>query len=117
MAFDYPILFLFVGAATMRLSYFNYLVIAKGDDKPVKFYSGLPVTSVSIVFPVLILFRNTISTESFLMILRSLFVLITILFITNIKVPKPRGIAYVIIPVLTLVYFVLAFKILWGFYD
>lgn len=81
-------------AGIQRLCFFNVLVINKKDKGPVKFYSGLPVTSTSIIYPIVWLITNYAS-KCFNQIFYAVITFITaLLFVSNIKVPKPRGIAY-----------------------
>ena len=86
-----------------RLCHFNVLVINKNDKGPVKFYSGLPVTSTSITYPLLWLISNYITMGVYQICYTVLTYLTAALFVLNIKVPKPRGIAYPIIAVIALV--------------
>ena len=86
-------------AGVQRLCHFNVLVINKKDKGPVKFYSGLPVTSTSITIPIAYLISKILfKINSDINIFEFLFTLLTfasaILFVLNIKVPKPRGKAY-----------------------
>ncbi len=90
-------------AGIQRLCHFNVLVINKNDSGPVKFYSGLPVTSTSITFPLIWLISNYVSCGTYHIMYTVLTFLTAILFVLNIKVPKPRGIAYPIIAVVALV--------------
>ncbi len=88
-------------AGVQRLCHFNVLVINKKDKGPVKYYSGLPVTSTSITIPVVYLIsRILFKINSDINIFETLFTFVVfasaILFVLNIKVPKPRGKAYVI---------------------
>lgn len=86
-----------------RLCHFNVLVINKNDKGPVKFYSGLPVTSTSITYPLLWLISNYISCGLYQICYTILTYLTAILFVLNIKVPKLRGIAYPIVAVIAIV--------------
>lgn len=94
---DIVIYALFVICGVSRLGYFN--CIADGDN-PVKFYNGLPVTSTSIIYPVLGLLHGSIPENIFQIVYLVATALIAILFITRIKVPKFKGAAYIIIPAL-----------------
>ena len=80
-----------------RLGYFN---VHAGLDDPVKFYNGLPVTSTAIIYPVLGLLHGQIPEETFCLIYIIATLLTGLLFVVKIKVPKFKGIAYVIIPIL-----------------
>ena len=92
-------------AGVQRLCHFNVLVINKKDKGPVKYYSGLPVTSTSITFPIIYLIYKLFSLNW--NVFEIMFTVLTfasaILFVLNIKVPKPRGIAYVVMGALAVI--------------
>ncbi|MBR4671869.1 MAG: CDP-alcohol phosphatidyltransferase family protein [Bacilli bacterium] len=95
-------------AGVQRLCHFNVLVINKKDKGPVKYYSGLPVTSTSITFPIIYLISKILfNINSDINIFETMFTLLTfasaILFVLNIKVPKPRGKAYPVMGALAVV--------------
>ena len=95
-------------AGVQRLCHFNVLVINKKDKGPVKHYSGLPVTSTSITFPIIYLISKILfNINSDINIFETMFTLLTfasaILFVLNIKVPKPRGKAYPVMGALAVV--------------
>ena len=95
-------------AGVQRLCHFNVLVINKKDKGPVKYYSGLPVTSTSITFPIIYLISKILfNINSDINIFETMFTLLTfasaILFVLNIKVPKPRGKAYPVMEALAVV--------------
>lgn len=94
---DIIIYIIFIICGISRLGYFN---INASLDTPVKTYHGLPVTSTAIIYPVLGLFHGQISEKIFFQIYIIATLIIGILFITSIKIPKFKGIAYVIIPLL-----------------
>ena len=86
-------------AGIQRLCHFNVLVINKKDKGPVKSYSGLPVTSTSITYPVIYLISTILfKINKDINIFEALFTFVTyasaILFVLNIKVPKIKGKAY-----------------------
>ena len=86
-------------AGVQRLCHFNVLVINKKDKGPVKYYSGLPVTSTSITIPFIylistILFNINHDINVFEVLYTMVIYASAILFVLNIKVPKPRGKAY-----------------------
>lgn len=96
-----------------RLCHFNVLVMNKNDKGPVKFYSGLPVTSTSITYPLfwLISQAKCVTNDIYLIMYTALTFATALLFVLNIKVPKPRGVAYPIIAVIALASIVLLFLI------
>lgn len=98
---DYAIFGLYIITATMRLAYFNYLVLQKNDNKPVKHYMGLPVTYSALIFPIAYLFKNILGSY-FTISLRVIYVMVAILYILNIKIAKPKGIWYLLFPILAI---------------
>lgn len=89
-------------AGVQRLSHFNVLVMNKKDSGPVKSYSGLPVTSTSISYPIFWLISNWVSYSTYSIIYTVLTFLTAFLFIANIKIPKFKGIAYPILVVVAI---------------
>ena len=96
---DLIIYTLFILCGISRLGFFN--VHAKLDT-PVKFYSGLPVTSTAIIYPVIGLLHGHIAESTFGMIYIIMTLITALLFVIKIKVPKFKGIAYIIIPLIAL---------------
>ncbi len=82
-----------------RLGYFNI----KADlDTAIKTYSGLPVTSTAIIYPVLGLLHIFVTTKVMNIIYLIATILTGVLFIVNIKIPKLKGVAYIVVPTLAL---------------
>ena len=100
---------LFILCGISRLGYFNCHACLDG---PVKFYNGLPVTSTSIVYPILGLLHGQIPDSAFELLYIIATAIIALLFVVRIKIPKIKGIAYVIIPILAilLVFLLLVIK-------
>jgi CDP-diacylglycerol--serine O-phosphatidyltransferase len=91
-------------AGVQRLCHFNVLVINKNDKGPVKYYSGLPVTSTSIIVPFFWLVFSYINNyDAYSLTYFIVTTAVAILFVLNIKVPKPRGKAYPVIGIIALV--------------
>ena len=84
-----------------RLAYFN--IVAEDVDGPVPHYSGLPVTAIAMILPAFYLLKYCLPTNIFFIVLTIIIVINALLNILNIKVPKPRGIAYPIIAFLALI--------------
>jgi CDP-diacylglycerol---serine O-phosphatidyltransferase len=76
-------------AALIRLAYFNMLEINRNSDSPVKFYTGLPVTSSALIFPFIYIFRNFLG-KYFILIYGLTLLIVGLLFISKIKIKKPR---------------------------
>lgn len=84
-------------AAIARLAYFNTAAMKSGTESPVRYYTGLPVTFAALIFTTF-WFLSFILTEGTFEVVYSLLMLImALLYVFKIKVPKPRGIAYVIL--------------------
>ena len=76
----------YVICAAIRLAYFN---TTAAPDKPTIFYRGLPVTCIALILPVVLLFQSVrVSIVTF--------ATVAILYILNIKMPKPRGVWYIV---------------------
>ena len=87
---------LYTLAAITRLGYFNINAAENNKDNPVKYYSGLPVTYVALILPLVWLLSLVISTDIFQKIYMMTMTMISFLFILNVKIKKPYGIAYLI---------------------
>lgn len=79
---------LFTIAGISRLAFFN--LGANNEDGPVKYYSGLPVTTTAMLFPLIYLLRYAISENVFVSIYLGAFIIIAFLFVYNFKIKKPK---------------------------
>lgn len=98
---DICLYLLYMFAATMRLAYFNISVINKENNKPVKYYLGLPVTYSSLVIPIIILIELMFFNKN-LVILRLTFFALLVLYLLKINIPKPTGKWYFIFPIIAI---------------
>ena len=85
------ILFAYCLCAVIRLAFFNVL---EGNRQKVesgcnKSYRGLPVTSVSILLPVVWLFRGLLPVHTFLGLLHAVMAVTAFLFVLDFSVKKP----------------------------
>lgn len=78
---------LFTIAGISRLAFFN---LSATKSEPVKYYSGLPVTTTAMIFPAIYLFRYVFSAPIFVGIYLGFFALIAFLFVFNFKIRKPK---------------------------
>ena len=101
---DIVIYCLFILCGVSRLGYFN---VNASLDNPVKYYNGLPVTSTSIIYPLVGLLHGQISINTFQSVLIVVTLITALLFVLKVKVPKLKGSAYVIIPILAVLLSVL----------
>ena len=82
---------IFILTALIRLAYFNVIEIEHlNNNERQKYFSGLPVTSVSIIIPFIFsicsIFNIPLSEVYTIMLF-----IISIAFVVSIKIPKPRG--------------------------
>lgn len=84
-----PIVIFYPLAALIRLAYFNVLEIVRNSSTPVKEYIGLPVTSSALIFPLLYAFKKILAAN-FTYVYSFVLLTVGILFISRIKVKKPR---------------------------
>lgn len=103
---DVFLFLLYLFAVTMRLAYFNTSVIKKEDNKPLKYYTGLPVTYVASILPIIILIMFIFLNKS-LLILRLAFLMLTVLYLLKINIPKPMEKWYFIFPAIAVILIVL----------
>ena len=97
---DVCVYILFIICGISRLAVFNCNANA---DEPVKYFTGLPVTSTAIIYPILGLFHGQISEKMFSTIYILATLVTAILFIAKIKIPKCKSMAYyIIIPILAI---------------
>lgn len=94
---------LYVLAGVIRLAYFNVLVAKADKNSPMKFYTGLPVTSAAVIYPSLWLISRFIRRLPTTILFDSFMLLTAILFVSRIKIRKPKGIAYYIFTLIAVV--------------
>lgn len=82
-----PIFIIYAIFGIARLAHFN--LTTENNNKPVKYYTGLPVTYAALIFPIVYLFSYVFLETPFLIIYDLITLLISVLFISEIKVPKP----------------------------
>ena len=97
--FDVIVYCLFILCGISRLGYFN---VNASLENPVKFYSGLPVTSTAIIYPLVGLLHGQIPIHIFQTVLIIVTIITAMLFVLKVKVPKFKGAAYIIIPILAI---------------
>ena len=84
------ILMLYVLAGLIRLAWFNVTEECRQKETAEnrKCYQGLPITSMAIALPILVVFRPFLGCD-FRIALHAMVLLVGILFITNFKLRKP----------------------------
>lgn len=96
-----PVYVIFALSGLIRLGYFNSLVNTK---KATDGYVGLPITSSALVVPILYLIRTT---TGFVYLYPFVLLVVALLYITKIKIPKPKGAVLYGIALLGIVEFIL----------
>ena len=88
--YHFIFLILYVLCALIRLAYFNVLEITRqdNDNSVLKCYTGLPVTSVALIFPLIYALKDVLGTYFELVYLMGI-ILISFLFVSKIKIKKP----------------------------
>ena len=76
--------------ALIRLAFFNVLETKRQqvEDGCNKYYRGLPVTSISIIFPLIYLVRGIFPAEAFVVLLHGMLLVVAFLFVLDFRVKK-----------------------------
>ncbi|MGO5165720.1 MULTISPECIES: CDP-alcohol phosphatidyltransferase family protein [unclassified Candidatus Paralachnospira] len=85
------ILLFYVTAGLIRLAWFNVSeeIRQNETEEKRKCYQGLPITSMAIALPLLVVFRPLLGKREFMLSLHALVLIVGLLFITNFKLKKP----------------------------
>lgn len=78
---------LFTIGGISRLAYFN---LTATKSEPVKYYTGLPVTTTAMIFPLVYIFRYILPEQVFVSVYLGVFVLVAFLFVFKFKIKKPK---------------------------
>lgn len=97
--FGIIVLILFVLAAVIRLGYFNVTEQQRQEetDENRKYYQGLPVTAIALLFPLVSLFKNLFPNDSFSVFLTVFMLVVAVLNVLDFKLKKPVGKSTVIL--------------------
>ena len=83
---------LFVLCGVIRLAYFNVLEELKHtnpETDQAKGYRGLPITTITIIYPIVYLFHPLVSHETFLLFLAIMHIVVAFLYVLDFKLKKP----------------------------
>ena len=85
------IVFLYCLCAVIRLAFFNVLEEKRQRTEGGcnKTYRGLPVTSISIILPIVYCFYNILAENAFINMLHIVLLIVAFLFVLDFSVPKP----------------------------
>lgn len=87
------ILIFYAIAGVIRLGYYNVMEIKRQEETTEnrKYYSGLPITSISVILPLVSMIVGLFDYSYFPTVLLCTMLLTGILFIVNFKMPKPKN--------------------------
>lgn len=85
------VVFFYCLCAVIRLAFFNVLEAnrQKVESGCAKCYRGLPVTSISIIFPIVYIFSFIVEKHIFILMLHFMMSIVAFLFVYDFSVPKP----------------------------
>lgn len=91
--FDLVLFCVYASCGVIRLCYFNVLETNRQfrPNSEEKVYHGLPITSITVIFPLVCLFSFAVSENAFAIILRIVMLITAILFIIDFKLHKPKN--------------------------
>ncbi len=98
-----------VVAALARLAHFT--AVDADAAGPVRHYRGVPVTYAALVIPVVGLLRPILAGTGFQVLLAAAMLGLALLFVVDVRVPKPRGLAYGAFGALALIVLVLLWTV------
>ena len=90
----YPLYIFYLICAIARLAYFNITIT--DNSEPVKYYTGLPVTFAAMIFALSWLLKFILEPNLFKIVYLSIMFLTSILYISKIKIKKPKGLFYLL---------------------
>lgn len=93
-----PVGIIYIIAAVTRLAWFN---INANSETRTEFFSGVPVTYISLLLPVIYAATGTFMWHKWLMAV--CMVVFSFFMVLNIKVPKPKGKWYLIFPLIAII--------------
>ena len=101
--YNIVIYLVYVVLGITRLGFFNVFAAENTKDEPIMVYPGVAVTYASLIFPIVYILSFFVSMNIFRIIFAIVMLELSMLFVLNIKVPKPRGLAYVVFSILAII--------------
>ena len=105
-----PVYILYILFGVARLAHFNITV--EDNNKPRKYYEGLPVTYAAMIFPIVYLLSYVVDSNIFNIIYLVTTFIISILFIIKVKIPKPKMVSSIILLLVAIIVSILYLVIL-----
>lgn len=97
---------MYILAGVTRLAWFNITT-----DGKTKHFQGLPVTAIAIIVPFVFLIFGSFSFFHY--VLLGAYFLTAVLFVWNMKVPKPSGKGYIVLSALAIIAGILVYNKWW----
>lgn len=108
-------LFVYGLAGLIRLAFYNVKEQIRQNETSEnrKYYQGLPITSISVILPILYMLRPAFADNIFLIILRVVMLGTAALFITDFKFKKPTNVMLAILVVIVAAAIIYMFSTHW----
>ncbi len=112
---------IYVLAGVIRLAFYN--VYAEKHNRVKKaniiYIRGLPITSAAFIFPALILLKHVLkfSAMQFYVVFMVVMYITALLFLIDIRIPKPKNVGKLIMVILGFALFFLCFITMKGYYK
>lgn len=107
-----PLYMIYSISGICRLAYFNISLEEDNKDIPVKYYTGLPVTFAALLIPIFYLFSYLIPNNFHNIYFTLILLIISFLFILNIKIKKPSLKIYPLFFILAIIVLILFLVVL-----
>lgn len=107
-----PLYMIYSISGICRLAYFNISLEEDNKDIPVKYYTGLPVTFAALLIPIVYLISYLIPSNIHNIYFTLVLLVISILFILNIKIKKPSLKIYPLFFILAIIVLILFLVVL-----
>ena len=98
-------------AGLIRLAFYNVKEQIRQNETSEnrKYYQGMPITSISVILPILYMLRPAFQDNVFLIVLKVVVFITALLFVTNFKFKKPNNL------MLSVLVFVVAMAVIYMF--
>ncbi len=107
---------IFVLCGAIRLAYFNVMEELKKKEPPTegaKYFRGMPITTITIIFPVIYLFEPYVGHEVFVLILAISMLLTAFFYVFDIRIKKPGNAGIAVMMVFVTIVMLRVLHIFW----